>query len=73
MGISRWFHRRRISSEQDIANARESLREAKQEHAKQVRLRDQEREAVVNRIERLAQNNHLGALIWDTITNGNGD
>jgi hypothetical protein len=52
--------------------AQRSLDEARAAHRRQTQLRDAEREQLIARMERLARENHLGALVWDVVT-GNGE
>jgi len=56
--------RRIVKAEQLIAESDESYREARAAHQEQVAKRDQERNTVIARTERLAKENHLGGLVW---------
>jgi hypothetical protein len=53
-----------------LQRAERSLVQAKASHKEQVRKRDQEQEAVIARLERLAgeDSNHLGELVLQALT-----
>jgi hypothetical protein len=51
----------------EVANAYTSWAVARQARLEQERLRDQEQEAVIRRLGRLEEENHLGALVWRMI------
>lgn len=54
-----------------LEDAQRSLERARAQHAEQARKRDQEREGVIARTERLAEENHLAGWVLDIIS-GNG-
>lgn len=56
---------------QALEEAEQELERARTQHRVQARKRDQEQEGVIRRMERLAEENHLGALVWDVLTGGN--
>lgn len=71
MDLKRWLAKRKHSGEAGMARAQSSLRVAKAQHTEQARKREQEQEGVIKRMERLAEDNHLAALVWDVVI-GNG-
>lgn len=67
----RWLRRRAVpSTTADLARAQDTLQEARAQYTEQARKREQEAEGVIARMERLAEGNHLAALMWDVVTGG---
>jgi hypothetical protein len=58
----------RKKASQDLAEAQESLDQARGDRIKQEGLLKQERESVAARLERLAQGNHLAELAFQAFT-----
>ena len=57
------FRRRgKINTQVDLRDAEESLARAEEAHADQARKREQEQEAVIQRFDRLVEDNHLAEL-----------
>jgi len=56
-----------------LTQAGRALEQAKAERAEQDRLREQEQESLIKRMERLAADNHLAALVWDVVQGNGGD
>lgn len=63
--------RKRKRKAGDLENAQRSLEHARKQRAEQETKRQQEQERLIKRMERLAEENHLAALVWDVVT-GNG-
>lgn len=66
----RW-RRPHADAEEKLARAQRSLEEARALRREQARKREQEQEGVIAQMERLAEGNHLAALVWDVVI-GNG-
>lgn len=66
MGPRRWRKRG-----DGVEAAQDALNQAKAQRAEQDRKREQENEGLIKRMERLAADNHLAALVWD-VMQGNG-
>lgn len=55
-----------------LEQAQAALERARAQRAEQARKRQAEHERVIATMDRLAQANHLAALVWDVVT-GNGE
>lgn len=71
MRLSPRGHRRRLDSE--LKQADESLAAARRARTEQETKRDTEKRTVIADMDRLAEQNHLGALVWNVITDQNGN
>lgn len=54
-----------------LQNARRALDRARAQHREQDTKQQQEQRGVIGRMERLAADNHLAALVWEVVA-GNG-
>lgn len=70
----RWRRgRRKVPADTALERAQRSLDTARAQHAEQARKREQEQEGVIAVMERLADGNHLAALVWDVMTGNEGN
>ena len=69
-GRRRW--RRRPEEPVKLEQAQAALERARAQRREQASKREQEKDRVIDRMERLARDNHLGALVWDVVA-GNGE
>lgn len=54
-----------------LQKAQRALDRARAQHAEQDTKRQQEQAVLIGRMERLAKDNHLAALVWEVVA-GNG-
>jgi len=71
--MGRGWWRKPRGREDALTQAEHALRTAQEQHTEQARKREQEQEGVIARMERLAEGNHLAALVWDVMTGNGGD
>lgn len=64
--------RKRKRKAGDLESAQRSLEHARRQHGEQASKRQQEQVTLIARMERLADENHLAALVWDVVTGSGG-
>ena len=69
----KWHRRKRkATTDADIEQARRSLELARSQHDEQASKRQQEKERLIDPMQRLAEENHLAAWVWDIVAGSRG-
>jgi hypothetical protein len=63
---------RNSKTARNLERAQRSLEQARRQATEQDRKRAQEQESLIRRMERLAESNHLAALIGDVVAGSGG-